>query len=73
MSHKLFDVEVNDSPKGKFSKKSFNIEGKFGVSFFIGGKEVFLGIQVNEVLKETVYRKKFIPLKKSSVRVYRFD
>jgi hypothetical protein len=73
MAHKLIDADVNDSLKGKSSKKTFNIEGKIGVSLFIGAKEVFLGIQINEVQKETVYRKKFIPLKKSSVRVFRFD
>jgi hypothetical protein len=72
MSHKLIEDPIAE-PKGKTGKKSFNFEGKFGVSFFIGGKEVFLGLQINEVLNETVYRKKFIPLKKSSVRVYRFD
>lgn len=76
MSHKLIEADVKEGSKKKSRKLKLSIpkfDGKFGVSFFFSDREVFLGIQVNEVIKETVVRKRFTKPRKAGVKVFRFD
>lgn len=50
-----------------------NIEGRFGLSFYVGKKELFLGVQVTDTIMETVVRKRMVKNKKGKVNVYKFD
>lgn len=74
MSHKLLDDELVEKPKRKAFKLSWpKMEGKFGLAFYIGSKEVFVGVALADVIKEEVTRRKLIKTPKSMVRVFRFD
>jgi len=49
------------------------MEGRIGFSFYIGKKEVFFGIAINDVIQEKIIRRSIIPLKKAQTRTYGFD
>jgi hypothetical protein len=71
MAHKLTEDEQVVIKKTKYNLP--NIEGKFGFSLFIGSKELFIGIQISEVLIERVVRKKLVKLNKGKVKTFSFD
>ncbi len=75
MSHKLLDEPIVETkPKRKWYHLQFpKLEGKFGFSFFVGKKEVFLGIAVGDVEIEKIVRKRLVKTVKGKVKVYRFD
>jgi hypothetical protein len=50
-----------------------NLEGKFGLSLYLGKKEIFIGIQIGDVEIERVIRKRMIKAPKGNVKVLRFD
>ena len=72
MSHKLLTDNVVEKPR----KKRFtmpNIEGKFGIALFVGGKEVFIGVVVGNVDIERITRQRMIKAPHAGVKVFRFD
>ena len=71
MSHKLYLDEEEIKKQKRFTLP--NIEGKFGISFYIGKKEIFLGLQLSDVIIETITRRRMIKTPKAGVRVLRFD
>jgi len=76
MAHKLYPNELLEEKKTRkhwFFSRIAGIEGKFGVSFYIGRKEIFVGITVGSVQLERIIKKRFVPLTKASVKVYKFD
>jgi len=71
MAHRLFQDEETPTKGKRFTLP--NIEGKFGISFYIGKKEIFLGLQLSDVIIETITRRRMIKTPKAGVRVLRFD
>ena len=72
MAHKLLVDEV----KERTGKKRFrvpSINGKFGISFNFGKKEIFLGVAVADVTIEQIIKRRVVPISKGKVHVYRFD
>jgi hypothetical protein len=49
------------------------INGKFGFSFYVGMKEVFIGIAVADVILEQIIKKRFVKVQKADTRTYGFD
>lgn len=75
MAHKLLTDGVNEQ---KRTKKRFKISipsmmGKFGLSLFVGQREVFIGLMVGQVEIERIIRKRLIKAPKASVKVFRWD
>lgn len=68
MAHKL---PFNIPTKSKF--RIPKIEGRVGFSFYIGLKEIFIGISLNDVITEKIIRKRFIKVSKAQTRTYGFD
>ncbi len=75
MVHKLLPIELPEkkSLNKLFSFKIPDFTGKFGVSLFIGGKEVFLGVMIGNVTIEEIIKRKTIKIPKGKVRVFKFD
>ena len=71
MAHKLLPFET--IVKKETRLKLPNIQGKFGLSIFIGGRELFLGLSINEVVMEQVIRRKFIKTPKGTAKTFNFD
>ena len=72
MSHKLLTEDIVER-KSKKSLKLPYLGGKFGVSIFVGRKEVFVGVSVGEVEVEQIVRKRMVKNVKGKVRVLQFD
>lgn len=73
---KLNDIELpqNRGKLKRFKVRLPSMTGKFGLALFIGKKEVFIGVAVNEVEIEQVVRKRFIKApSKGKVNVFNFD
>lgn len=49
------------------------INGRFGFSFYVGMKEVFIGIAVVDVILEQIIRKRTVKIPKAETRTYGFD
>jgi hypothetical protein len=58
-------------PKKKFTIPKIN--GRVGFSFYIGMKEVFIGIAFADVILEQILRKRTVKLPKAETRTYGFD
>jgi len=72
MAHKIFNTD--EEPVKKHKKYTLpNLNGKFGVSLYIKGKEYFIGLAVNDVVVEQVVRKRFIKTPKGTVKTYSYD
>ena len=70
MAHYLSNKET------KNKKKTFplpNINGRVGVSFYIGTKEVFIGVVVSNVILEELIRRRLVKTPKAHTRTYGFD
>lgn len=71
MAHRI-PVEIpKRTGKRRFSLP--NLSGRFGFSFFIGTKEIFLGIMLSDVVLESVIRRRVVKISPSKVRTYGFD
>ena len=76
MAHRLYDTswpEMETKTQQRFRLSMPKHAGKFGVSLFIGGKEVFVGLAVADVEVEQVIRKRAVKTRPSAVKVFRFD
>lgn len=71
MAHKLLAEEVLGKRLSKFKLPTVN--GRFGISVYVGTKEVFLGVQINPVIEETIIKKRSLVTLKSKVSVFNFD
>lgn len=47
--------------------------GRFGFSFFVGKKEIFLGGMMSDVVLESVVRRRVVKTQKAVVRSFGFD
>ena len=65
MAHKLLEESVLPP---KAPGKPFHLDGKIGLSLFLFGKEVFVGLVVSQVVIEQIYKRKYTDL--SPVKVY---
>ena len=70
MAHKL-----SEFPEKKRGRKFIipKINGRIGVSFYIGMKEVFIGIVFADVILEQILRKRTIKVPKAETRTFGFD
>jgi hypothetical protein len=75
MSHKLLPFDIKDEPvKTGFVKALGRITGRFGLGLYIGGKELFFGLSINDVItEELVKRRKLLSVPKGQVKVFKFD
>ena len=75
MAHKLLEYpEPEPRKRNRFHFTMPSFEGKYGVSIFIGGKEIFHGVGISTVILEQVVRRRFLKVPKDSkVRVFNFD
>lgn len=70
MAHRLVGVDLPEKePKKKFKLKLPHIEGRVGVSLYLGNREYFLGLSITEVIKEQVVRKRTVKIPKGVVHV----
>lgn len=74
MAHRLLESELPETTvkKTRFRLKWPSLEGKYGLSLFVGGKEIFLGIALADVIKEEVVRKRYVKPQKGKVKVFSF-
>lgn len=73
MAHKLTEeVETIGNKKVKRFKVP-EINGKFGVALFLGGKEVFIGVAVSSVEIEHVIKRRLLQSPKAGVKTFNFD
>lgn len=71
MAHKLL---LNEEELPKQKKYTLpHIEGKFGLAFYTGKKEIFIGVSVGDVIMETITRKRMVKLTKGTVKTFNFD
>ena len=70
MAHKLTNIQLKDR-KRKFLLPK--IDGKFGISFSLGGKEVFIGVAISDVILEQIIKKRVVKIPKADTRTYGFD
>lgn len=70
MAHKLVNGQ-DEKIKKKVKLPSF--DGKVGFSLYLGTKEVFIGISINEVITEKVVRRKMLKTPKRTAKVFNFD
>ncbi len=73
MAHRLLQEEIIEKPKKKKLFRIPNLNGKFGFAFFIGSKEIFIGVSIGQVEIEQIVRRKFVKTLKAGVKVFRFD
>lgn len=71
MAHKLQLEFPHKEGVRKFSLP--NINGRVGVSFYIGMKEVFIGFIVSDVLIEQIIKRRMVKVQKAQTRTYGFD
>ena len=78
MAHRLLEEEIIE-PKIHWVKQWIakipkpNLEGKIGISLYLGKKEVFIGISVGDVEMEKIIRRRKVAVPKGKVKVFRFD
>jgi len=70
MAH-LLDTKPERTGKRKFTIPKIN--GRFGFSFYIGMKEVFIGIAFADVILEQLIKRRFVKIPKAETRTYGFD
>lgn len=70
MAHKLYN-EIPTKKKNRFSLPDFS--GRFGFSFFIGSKELFIGLMLSDVTLEKVIRRRVVKISPAKVRTFGFD
>jgi len=70
MAHKI-PLEIPTKQKVKF--KIPNINGRIGVSFYIGTKELFIGFIISDVLIEQIIKRRMVKVQKAQTRTYGFD
>ena len=75
MAIKIPLTENNDSPmKLRLPKiKMPKIDGRFGLSLYIGSKEIFIGIAVTKVIEEQIIKKTILPIQQGEARVFPFE
>ena len=74
MAYKLLDEQVIEGSKPRQKRFHFaHFNGRVGVSFFLGTKEVFIGVSVADVIEEQIIKKRVIKTPKGKVNVLRFD
>lgn len=73
MAHKLLQAGVIERQPKKEKLHFAGFSGKFGISFFVWMKEIFVGISISEVEIERVVKKKMVKNVKGKVRVLQFD
>ncbi len=71
MSYKLQDGELTEKKKTKFSLPKLG--GRIGVALFFAGKEIFLGVQITDVIEEQIVKRRVVRPSKATVRVLRFE
>lgn len=71
MAHKTIELDIPVKQKRRYTLPQF--EGKFGMSLFVGGKEIFIGIQIAEVSIEKIVRQRLVKTQKGKVNVFKFD
>lgn len=71
MAHKI-PIEIPKEKKGHTIKLP-NINGRIGVSFFVGIKEIFIGVLVSDVVIEEIIKRKVVKVPKAQTRTYGFD
>jgi hypothetical protein len=70
MAHYVGDRE-DWTDKRKFTIPKIN--GRFGFSFYIGMKEVFVGIAFADVILEQIIKKRIVKIPKAETRTFGFD
>ena len=71
MAHEL-PLEIPEKKQRKrFFLPSFN--GRIGVTFSVGTKEVFIGVLTSEVIMEQIIKRKVVKTPKAQTRTYGFD
>ena len=71
MAHR--QVLDEESPKKRKQYIMPSLSGKYGVAILIRGKQLFIGIELDDVEIERVVRRKLVKTPKRSVRVLRYD
>ena len=71
MAHRMLLDELPVKKQRKYTLPSFG--GKFGLAIFIGSKEYFVGIAINDVILEQVVKRRFVKTPKTGVKTFRFD
>jgi hypothetical protein len=71
MAHKIPLTIPDKSKRRRFSLP--DLSGRFGFSFFLASKELFLGIMVSDVVIEKVIKRRVVKVAPSKVRTYNFD
>ncbi len=69
MAHKLIGPFTEEKKRFKMP----SLSGRFGFSFYIGVKEVFIGLSINDIEIEKVIRRKVLRPSKGKVNIFRFD
>jgi hypothetical protein len=49
------------------------INGRVGFSFYVGTKEIFIGIAIADVILEQIIKKRIVKIPKAETRTYGFD
>lgn len=71
MAHKIpLDIPIKGR-KLRFSLPNFS--GRFGFSFFLGSKELFIGLMLSDVILEKIIRRRVVKISPAKVRTYGFD
>lgn len=72
MAHRLLETDLpTETHKKKWYHFTFpQMEGRFGFSLSVGSKEYFIGVSVNDVVKEQVIRKRTLAPTQGTAKVY---
>jgi len=70
MAHELPLMLPEKKQKKRFSFPTFN--GRIGITFSVGTKEVFIGIVTSDVIMEQIIKRKVVRTK-AQTRTYGFD
>ncbi len=73
MAHKLLNIEDGQATKRRRQFRVPNIEGKFGLGFMIGEKEVFFGVTIMPIIVEQVVKRRLLKTPKGTARVFNLD
>lgn len=73
MAHKLLEESIKENKQKKYTFSFPRFEGKFGVSCYVGSKEIFFGIGITHVTMETVTRSRKIKTQPGTVQVLRLE
>lgn len=72
MAHKVLDI-IEAPVKKRKAFKVPDVQGKFGLALFIGGKEIFIGITMFPVVMEQVVKRRLIKPVKGTAKVFNFE